>query len=194
MSAAHLTDAEIDRLATGPYAELIRNAIRRQRHMEQQEIAAQQAEEAMSDAGKADDSNYRSLTLAVSGERAAGKTTLLMFLLDAMADAGLLRPDSTKALTEDPLRFLGMVRNSNEEHVECIDLDLDLGGVFAALMAREPEEERMTAKLEIDTLLLHILSPDQIKAHIMTAVDVMVDRSFAERGGFKPMTLVVDPL
>lgn len=74
------------------------------------------------------------LTLAVAGDQAAGKTTLLIFLIEAMADAGMLSVDATRRLTMDPKRFLfAEFRESerrggtpNESDVETITLDVDL--------------------------------------------------------------------
>lgn len=70
------------------------------------------------------------LSLAVAGDAAAGKTSLLIFLLEAMADAGLLDEAATKAITINPARYISTTRSTNDQHVEVIDIDLDLDALL----------------------------------------------------------------
>ena len=92
-------------------------------------------EEEMTDAGKetpapSAPSKMVTFSLAVSAEPMRGKTLLLLFLLDALADAGLLTARDTREATLDPQGFIITRRSSNEDYVECLELDIDLNGLI----------------------------------------------------------------
>lgn len=97
--------------------------------------AAEILEMEQSDAGKADQPKTVSMTLSVCAGQFQGKTTLLLFLLESLADAGILTYDDTKKFTEDPWRFLDLSRAINDAGSETLVLDLDLGGVLEAILA-----------------------------------------------------------
>lgn len=87
-------------------------------------------EQDMTDADKATPSKMVTFSIAVSTEPMRGKTLLLLFLLDALADAGLLSSRDTRDATIDPQGFINVKRSADEEFVECLELDLDLNGLI----------------------------------------------------------------
>lgn len=88
-------------------------------------------EQEMTDADKATPSTKMvGFSIAVSSEPMRGKTLLLLFLLDALADAGLLSSRDTRDATIDPQGFINVKRSTDEEFVECLELDLDLNGLI----------------------------------------------------------------
>ena len=98
-------------------------------------VAAEYLEMEQSDAGKADQPKTVSMSLSVCAGQFQGKTTLLLFLLESLADAGILTYADTKKFTEDPWQFLDLSRAINDAGSETLVLDLDLGGVLEALLA-----------------------------------------------------------
>jgi len=72
------------------------------------------------------------LSLAVSGDQGAGKTSALIFLIDALADAGILSVQDTRKVTSNIWMFLNEVRSDNEHNVEVIDLNIDLDALLDA--------------------------------------------------------------
>lgn len=135
MNVAELTDEDIETLCLGKtYGDKLRDDLRAQRFEARYELSRQAALEAHFAAIEDEMTDARQpkmveVALAISADRMAGKTSLLLFLLDAMADAGLLSVKATKAATENPLMFLGMSRSVNDDLVEVIDIDIDLNAL-----------------------------------------------------------------
>jgi hypothetical protein len=88
-------------------------------------------EEDMTDANKATvHPKMVTFSLAVSAEPMRGKTLLLLFLIDALADAGLLSSRDTRDATIDLQGFIQCRRTDDDEFVECLELDIDLNGLI----------------------------------------------------------------
>lgn len=120
MHASHLTDQEINHIALAHAAKLREDLLAKRQ--------AAIMEEEMTDAGKAEPASRTvNLKLSVCAEPAAGKTSLLLFLLDKLADAGLMSSADTKTITLDPHLFISSTRIDNTDKVETLTLDLDLG-------------------------------------------------------------------
>jgi len=70
------------------------------------------------------------VSIAVSTDRMCGKTSLLLMILDMLADAGALSAADTRFLTNNGERFFHYKRCINEDNVEVLDLDLDLNVLY----------------------------------------------------------------
>lgn len=188
------SDAEIDAIVMANAEE------QRKQLIAEREAAIQAAfealEEQMTDANKATETEQDRFTITVAGAQASGKTTLLLFLLDALADAGMLSGPATKALTADPADFLYNNLTTNEKHYETVDLDLDLTDLFAKQQSNQPAESvdpRLIGNLTYDSLIVGLVHPETIKMWLVNHVTEMVDRCFEDYGRMMPITLEVDP-
>jgi hypothetical protein len=148
--------------------------------------ACESIEQDMTDAGKA---TTRSFTVAIAADRMVGKTTLMLFLLNALADAGMLSAEATKRFTENPMRYIMVERLDNEEHVETISLDLDLEAAILDMINPQP---RLFGRTEIDAVLTTLMRPRHIKSLLSEQISGMVDKCFEDHGRMESMTLTVD--
>lgn len=129
MNYAALTDQDIDRLSRNSFEPAFTfMALHRMKRRAEIRRAHAAIEEETTDAGKAEpQSRVVTLKLSVNAAPAVGKTSLLLFLLDRIADAGLMSVGDTKAITLDPMGYLASARIDNTSDVESLVLDLDLG-------------------------------------------------------------------
>lgn len=63
--------------------------------------------------------------ITIEGEKASGKTLLLLAILDALADNAFLTHEDTKEFTEAPRAFMNYARIVNLEKCEAIEIDID---------------------------------------------------------------------
>jgi hypothetical protein len=70
------------------------------------------------------------VSIAVSAAKLQGKTSLLLMILDMLADAGALSVEETRWMTNNIGDFVHCKRGINEEVVETLDLDLDLNVLY----------------------------------------------------------------
>lgn len=71
-----------------------------------------------------------SLSIAVSTDKLCGKTSLLLMILDMLADAGALSAADTRYMTTNIADFFRSKRRVNDENVEVLELDLDLNVLY----------------------------------------------------------------
>jgi hypothetical protein len=154
MDIASLTDQDIEDLCRGkPYGDKMRDDLRAQRFAARERAYYEpfwmEIEEEMTDANKADDFpphaspfptkaqllNAREprmvgLSIAVSADKMSGKTSLLIMILDMLADAGALSVEDTRYITNNIGDFFHTKWCINDELVEVLDLDLDLNVLY----------------------------------------------------------------
>lgn len=71
------------------------------------------------------------ISIAIAANQMSGKTTLLLMILEMLADAGALSVSDTRHITSNLGHFLMTKRYVDEDNVEVIDLDIDLNALFA---------------------------------------------------------------
>ena len=187
------TDAEIDAIVMADMEE------HRRKLVADRDAAMAAAfgaiEEQMTDANKADAARPANFNITIHGGQAAGKTTLLLFLLDALADAGVMTAHDTKRYTADPTRFLYHAYETNEATCEAVNLDLALFDLINDRIEKPSttEGEHLIGKLTYDEALAGLMRPESFKMWIINVVSEMVDRCFDERGKMMPMRLDIEP-
>jgi hypothetical protein len=147
MSYANLTDHEIETLCFENSLSMeARGKLYAQRERDRSvEAALASIEEEMTDACEAESFpphaspfpteaqllNVRrqrkvDMSIAVAADKMSGKTTLLMMIMEMLADAGALPVADTRHITHNMGDYLMSKRYVDQDNVEVIDLDLDL--------------------------------------------------------------------
>lgn len=132
MNVPYLTDQDIEDCCKQAVDKLRDDLIRERFELMRQhalEDRCASIEEEMTDAGKSDERLVK-FTISVNAAPMLGKTTVLLSLLEALADNGHLSVNSTYNYTLNPERFFIISRIENTDTRETLELDIDLNSFF----------------------------------------------------------------
>ncbi len=141
------------------------------------------------------------ITITAHGRQGCGKTSLLMLLLDMMADAGLLSHTETRGVTLDPKAHFNECRVMNAD-AEAIEVMIDLDAVLASRLALEsmtlsdaglPDVPvRNHAVMEFDGALLAVVGPEATRQIITQDIGALISDIQSHGYPVLPMTITID--
>lgn len=141
------------------------------------------------------------ITITATGRQGCGKTSLLMILLDMMADAGLLSHSETKGITADPKMHFAECRVMNAD-AEAIEVMVDVDALLASRRALESFRVGETgladvpirnhAHMEFDGALLAAIGPDASRQVIQQDIGGLILAIQESGHPVLPLTITID--
>lgn len=145
--------------------------------------------------------NQFRITITATGRQGCGKTSLLILLLDMMADAGLLSHTETRGVTLDPKAHFAKCKVMDADS-EAIQVMIDLDAVLAARLALEsmlvsdaglPDVPiRNHAVMAFDGALLSVIGPEATRQVITQDIGALISDIQSHGCPVLPLTITID--